>query len=251
MRRVLGTVIFSAGLLIAQSRSDSTAQDLARGKRLFEGQCAVCHGITGTGGKGANLAQPRLRRATSNQQLFAVIQDGIEGTEMPEGWQMTDREIWQVAGYVRSLGRTAAAISKGDAKRGEAIYAAQGCAGCHIVQGQGGSLGPELTEIGARRSPEYLRQALLDPGAAVPDRFLILTLTTRAGAKIRGMRLNEDSFTIQIKSAADRFHSFRKTDLADIEREFGKSLMPNYQGKLTPAEIDNVVAYLAGLKGEP
>jgi putative heme-binding domain-containing protein len=248
MRHLLGTVVLSAGLLTAQVPSDP--QDMARGKRLFESQCAVCHGIGGTGGRGANLAQSRLRRASTDQALFFVIKDGIDGTEMPEAWQMTDREIRQVAGYVRSLGRMSVSAQKGDAARGQAIYANQGCAACHMIRGQGSSLGPELTEIGARRSAQYLRQALFDPGAALPEGFLIVSLTTRAGGLVRGMRVNEDSFTIQIKDAANRFHSFRKADLSDLRKEFGKSLMPTYQGKLTPAEIGDLVAYLAGLRGE-
>jgi cytochrome c oxidase cbb3-type subunit 3 len=238
----------SAGLLTAQALSGP--EDLARGKRLFEGQCAVCHGINGTGGRGANLAQPRLRHAATDQALFLVIRDGIAGTEMPESWQMTDREIQQVAGYVRSLGRMAVSVLRGDAARGQAIYANQGCAACHLIRGEGSSLGPELTAIGARRSAEYLRQAVVDPGAAVPDGFLLVSVTTRAGVQVRGMRVNEDSFTIQIKDAGNRFHSFRKGDLTDLRKEPGKSLMPSYLGKLMPAEIDDLVAYLAGLRGE-
>jgi mono/diheme cytochrome c family protein len=105
MRHILGTVALSAGLLMAQAPSDPianpTAEDLARGKRLFEGQCAVCHGIIGTGGRGANLAQPRLRHASSDQALFLVIKDGIDGTEMREAWQMTDREILGAHGGLR------------------------------------------------------------------------------------------------------------------------------------------------------
>jgi putative heme-binding domain-containing protein len=255
-RSLRWAVLVAPCILAAQTDSDpiatQTAEDVARGKRLFESQCAVCHGITGTGGRGANLAQPRLRRARDNLALFAVIQNGVDGTEMPEAWQMTDREIWQVAGYVRTLGRTAAgAQDKGDAARGKSIYAARGCAACHIVGGQGGSLGPELTEIGARRSAPYLRQAILDPSAAVPEGFLVVSLTTQTGAHIRGMRVNEDSFTMQIKDAANRFTSFRKSDLVKIEKEFGKSLMPSYRDKLTPAEIDDLIAYLSGLRGEP
>ena len=245
MRHRLGIVLLSAGLLTAQD-----SEDLARGKRLFEGHCAVCHGITGTGGRGANLAQPRLRHAATDEALFIVIKDGIEGTEMPLAWQMTDREIRQVAGYVRSLGHVSASAPRGDAARGQSIYANQGCAGCHLIRGEGSSLGPELTGIGARRSVEYLHQALIDPGAAVPEGFLIVSVTTRDGRQVRGMRVNEDSFTIQIKDAANRFHSFRKADLADLRKEFGQSLMPGYQGKLTAAEIDDLVAYLAGLRGE-
>jgi mono/diheme cytochrome c family protein len=80
-----------------------TANDLAQGKKIFVGQCALCHGIGGTGGRGPALNRPDLPRAADNQALFNIIKNGIPETEMPEAWQRTDREIWQVAGYVRSL----------------------------------------------------------------------------------------------------------------------------------------------------
>src|ERR1700675_138831 len=78
--------------------SKLTNDDLARGQKLFVAQCALCHGIGGTGDRGPSLNQPELRRAANNQALFRIIQNGIQGTEMPEAWQMTDREVWQVAG---------------------------------------------------------------------------------------------------------------------------------------------------------
>ncbi len=184
--------------------------------------------------------------------MAEVIKQGIENTEMPGAWQLTDREIWQVAGYVRSLGRTAAVVLPGDPERGRALYESKGgCAGCHIIHGAGSSLGPELSEIGARRSAEYLRESLVKPGAAVPDGFLIVRVTTRDGKVVRGIRANEDTFTIQVRDASNRFHSFRKSDVTSLKKEFNQSIMPSYESKLSASELDDIVAYLASLRGKP
>jgi cytochrome c oxidase cbb3-type subunit 3 len=79
--------------------------DLARGKRLFEGQCARCHGMQGGGGTGANLRRPKLRHAPDDESLFNLIRSGITGTGMPFTFAMTDNEVRDVIAYVRSLGR--------------------------------------------------------------------------------------------------------------------------------------------------
>ena len=170
---------------------------------------------------------------------------------MPDAWQMTDREVWQVAGYVRSLGRTAVLRLPGDPAKGKEYYEGKGgCAACHIVSGRGGNLGPDLTDIGARRSGTYLREALIDPGASVPEKFLVVSVVARDSHRVRGIRSNEDSFTIQIRDASNVFHSFRKLDLTELKKEFGASLMPGYRDVFAASEIDDLVAYLAGLRGE-
>ena len=224
--------------------------DVARGKKLYEGFCSLCHGQTGTGGKGPSLAQPTLLRAPDDERLVQVIQEGIRGTEMPGFWQLTPHEAKQVAAYVRSLGRTSVENLPGDAARGKALYEGKGgCASCHIVRGVGSSLGPELTEIGARRSSNYLREAIVKPGAAVPENFLVVSVVTASGRTIRGMRVNEDSFTIQIRDPGGKFHSFRKSELSKINREPHVSLMPSYESKFNAGELDDLIAYLASLRG--
>jgi cytochrome c oxidase cbb3-type subunit III len=225
-----------------------TADDLAHGKRLYVGQCALCHGIEGVGGKGPALNHPKLNRAKDNQALYVVIKNGVAGTEMPGAWHLTDREVWRVAGYIRSLDRVEASKSTGDAGRGRELYRAKGCAVCHFVRGEGGASGPELTEIGARRSAAYLREALIDPSTSAPEGFLVVSVITRAGRSIRGVRVNEDSFTIQLRDDEDRFHSFRKKELKDLKKETGVSTMPSYK-TLAAADLDDLIAYLASLGG--
>jgi len=252
-RLCLFATFFVAVIAAARPNQDPieslTADEMSHGKRLYVGHCALCHGIEGTGGRGPALNQPTLRRGKDNIALYTVIKAGVEGTEMPGAWQMTEREVWRVVGYVRSLGRVELTKQTGDAGRGRELYLSKGCAGCHIVRGAGGASGPELTEIGVRRSAAYLREALIDPGASVPEKFLTVNVTTRVGRNLRGVRVNEDSFTIQLRDDKDQFHSFRKAELKDLKKEFGVSTMPSYKA-LGAVELDDLIAYLASLRGE-
>jgi putative heme-binding domain-containing protein len=247
---ILVATMFIGGYALQRPASIQARNESARGEKLFVAHCALCHGIGGTGGRGPSLNQ-QLRRAADKQALFQIIQNGIEGTEMPGAWQMTHREIGHVADYVRSLGRTDVVKLLGDPTKGREYFEAKGgCAACHIVRGRGGILGPDLTDIGARRSPAYLREALIDPGASVPEGFLVVSVSTPDGKKLRGIRANEDSFTIQLRDSNNVYHSFRKSDLIDLKKEFDVSLMPGYRDVLAAAEIDDLVSYLAGLRGE-
>ena len=226
----------------------ATPADLARGKMLFEGQCGLCHGRTGEGGRGPSLTRPKLIRAADEAGVVRLIQNGIPGTEMGGFWQMTQHEMRQVAAYVISLGQIAPETLPGDAEHGRALYTAQGCANCHIVSGAGTALGPELTDVGARRSAANLREHLTDPGKNPPEGFMMVRVVTRDGRKVAGIRKNEDSFTIQILDAGGHFYSFRKSELAEFKKTPGESPMPSFRS-LSLAELDDLVAHLASLRG--
>jgi len=243
-------VPFDPEYVIPKENPHTTPADLKNGQQLFLGQCARCHGPKGEGGRGAVLAQPRLRHAPDDESLFLVIRDGIKGTEMPAGYAVDTLETWQLAAYVRSLGRMAPETVPGDRTRGQELYGSKGhCSQCHIVNGQGGSLGPELTEIGSRRSAAHLRAAVLDPASTLPEGFLQVRLVTREGPSITGVRLNEDTFTIQLLDLNGGLHSFFKEDLKELQRDTGKSPMPSFREVFSAPEVDDLVAYLVSLRG--
>jgi cytochrome c oxidase cbb3-type subunit III len=254
MRFVL--IVLAVGLGFAADEADKPVQlptgpnDLTTGERLFQNNCALCHGTNGGGGRGPLLARSKLNRAPDDAALVKVIELGIEGTEMPGAWQMSEREIRQVAAYVRSLGRIALAPVPGDVDHGSQVYQSNGCAGCHMIKGQGRTIGPELSGIGLRRSAQYLREAVLEPEAALPEDFLQVKIVTSNGQKITGVRLGEDAFTLQVRDYTGRLHSFWKNTLKDIQKERGKSPMPSYKSKLTEAQVTDLVAYLASLREE-
>jgi len=236
--------------VIPKENPNTTPTDLKNGQQLFMAQCARCHGPKGEGGRGAVLAQSRLPHAPDDQSLFLVIRDGIKGSEMPAGYAVDTRETWQLAAYVRSLGRMALETVPGDLKRGQELYQAKGhCSQCHIIGGQGGSLGPELTEIASRRSAAHLRAAILEPASTLPEGFLEVRLVTKDGHRISGVRLNEDTFTIQVRDLNGGVYSFFKEDLKELQRDPGKSPMPSFRGMFSASEVDDLVAYLVSLRG--
>jgi cytochrome c oxidase cbb3-type subunit III len=243
--------------------SSQSPEDLARGKRLFEAQCSRCHGFDGTGGLGPTLRTARLRRAPDDSALLNVIRFGVVGTAMAGSFWLTDTEAVQVGAYVRTLGHLPVTPLSGDSARGAAVFATKGgCSACHILAGKGDAIGPDLTDIGARRGVAYLQASLETPGAELPRiplvyepgsmaGYLPVHVVTRNGRVVDGIRVNEDAFTIQIRDPGGHVQSFRKATLQHLEHRFGTSLMPSYRGKLLPGELEDLLAYLASLRGEP
>jgi len=253
---LLGTLLF----LYAQRAS--SAGDIAQGERLFQAHCAGCHGPKGEGGSGPTLAAPTLVRAPTEESLIKVIAEGIPGTEMP-GSRLDKEQIKQIADFVRSLGQLPPERVPGDPRRGKELYLEKGgCAQCHAINGRGGALGPDLTEIGSLRGARYLRVALTDPeadvpksfsvfrgDASIPENFLLVRVVTKDGRRLGGARVNEDTFSIQFRDAANRIHSFFKSDLAELHKDWGKSSMPSYRDLFSKEELDDVVAFLVSLRG--
>jgi len=229
------------------TRPRVTAQEIARGRTLFEAQCAYCHGADGAGGRGANLARATLRHAQTDDALFRVVNRGIPGTDMP-GNAMSAPETWQVVAFVRSLGQVKREPLPGDAARGARVYEAVGCAACHTIRGRGGPIGPDLTDIGARSSPAYIRRSIVDPQAEVPSGFKQVRAVTREGRRITGVVVNEDTFSIQFRDAGGSLYSYFKEELAELATDRGAT-MPSFRERLEPAALDDLVAYLVSLEG--
>jgi putative heme-binding domain-containing protein len=242
------------------SAAAQTAADLQAGKTLFNGLCVTCHGFEGAGQMAPPLNRPKLRLAATDAALREIIAEGIPNSGMPRVRRTTENELRQLMAYVRSLGQAARTPVRGDAAAGRQLYAKLGCAACHVIDGQGGIVGPSLSDIGMMRGADYLRQSIVDPAAelprgtlAVPARGYVedlpVTVVTKDGREVQGVRLNEDAFTIQLRDAKGAFHSIRKSEADLVRKEVGKSLMPSFKGRVNEAELDNLVAYLSSLGG--
>ena len=249
---IASALLASATTALAQprrARPVPATQTIAAGKTLFDAQCAWCHGAGGDGGTGPNL-HGRLRHATDYKSIVDIITSGIPGTEMPSFRSpLTARHIGQIAAYVQSLVRTRGPSVAGNVERGAAIYRANGCANCHTVDGGGGTLGPELTSIGATRGGPYLRDAVVKPAAAHPPGYLVVRAVRADGQEVRGIRVNEDVFWIQIRDAAGNVHVLQKAELSKLERQLDASLMPSYASRVTGSDLDDLIAYLTTLRG--
>jgi len=231
------------------NRNPHTSEaDIAHGRKLYAGRCAGCHGPDGDGGKGANLAVATLPRASTDLALYRVIRYGIYDTEMPSTL-LAPREVWQIAAFVRSLSAAGKASVHGDPNRGRQLVATRGgCLQCHAIGLDGGRVGPALNDVGVRRGPGHLRAKLVDSPGNIPYDFRMAEITTRDGRKVEGVRLNEDVHSIQIRDFSGKFHSHWKKDLLHFKVE-RRTPMPSYDRTLTGPELDDVVAYLSGLRG--
>ncbi len=231
--------------------TDADPTDLAAGKRAYVAQCALCHGIDGSGGYGPSLLVPVLARATDDKGLLRVVDQGIPNLMPGYGRANGPRRTWQLAAYVRGLmaGGTAV-VAPGDAAKGKVVYQERGCASCHVLDGAGRAYGPDLSNIGAQRGVAYIKEALLQPSARVPDGHVVVTAKPKDSRSVRGVRVSEDAFWVYVRDPSGKIHRYWKPDLEALDREAGASLMPPYGVQRAATEIDDLVAYLAGLRGQ-
>jgi cytochrome c oxidase cbb3-type subunit III len=238
----------------ATASGASPNSDHERGQRMFAMHCARCHGMQGFGGTGPNLARPQLTHASDLAGIIAIIENGIPGTAMPSTWLLPRKDREAVAIYVQSLGKAVATPVHGNPARGGELFTKAACAQCHTIAGLGGVRGPDLTDVGSRRGTARLRQMLLEPGAEKTKsddgftEYLPVKITTVSGKEVEGLRINEDTFTIQLRDLENRIHSFRKSEVKQVSKGFGQSIMPSFASMFSAGDLDDLVAYLASLK---
>ncbi len=216
------------------------------GRKIFASACSGCHGSHGEGERGPNLADGRLIRRSSDVQLFTVVEKGVPGTEMPP-FPLPEKQIWQLLAYTRSLSAPAAeAQVPGDAQKGRAIFTGKGgCTECHMIAGEGGYLGPDLSNAGLTRSWKRLRDAVLDPKSRSTNGFQGVDVVTKAGVTLHGIAKNHTNYSLQLEDASGDLHLLETKDLMEV-RFATRSLMPDdYDRRLSSSEIDDVLAYLS------
>jgi putative heme-binding domain-containing protein len=226
----------------------STPLDVEAGLQSFRSQCAACHGLDAAGGAVApSLTTGTFKHGGSDEALYGVITKGVAGTAMT-AFNLNGREVWQLIAFLRSANiAKAAGKAAGDAAKGARVYGSNGCARCHTNGNGGGFTGPDLSEVGSRRSLMQIESSIVDPNAEVEPDYWSVTAQTKAGQTVTGARLNEDMDSIQIRERQGRLRTLLKADLAkfDIVRT---SPMPSLKGKLNATELQDLVAYLASLR---
>lgn len=213
-------------------------QAIEAGRTRYLEACSACHGPHGLGGHGPALAGPRIRRAT-DKQLFMSILNGVPGTEMPP-FKLPEQTILHMVAFLRSLTATAAESDvPGDTQTGKALFFGKGgCSKCHMIGGNGGYLGPDLTEIGSTRTLAELRESILDPNARPTPGFE--SVTFRGGSK--GVAKYRTNYSARIIDENGNLHLLRDAEAASVKVQ-PKSWMP--ASKLTPDELQNLLAFLS------
>ena len=224
-----------------------TAADLLDGERAYRNTCANCHGPDGDVIAGIDLGRGRFRRPMTDDDLVRIIRTGIPNTPMPAS-PMTAEQAQKIVAYLRS--RAAAArgsVAFGDPARGKVGFD-KTCTSCHRVGASGSRVGPDLTDIGVRRSAAELERALVDPGADVAPANRTYRVVLKDGTAVTGRLLGHDTFSVQLLDAKEQLRSFAKADVKELG--FVASPMPSYRGTLSPQEIVDMVSYLSSLRGQ-
>jgi cytochrome c oxidase cbb3-type subunit 3 len=256
---------FAPPLLIAQDQNplanDPKASKL--GEFQFRSNCAFCHGLGARGGgRGPDLTRAQKRHGNADADLFRTINEGVPGTAMPpngatqQGVGMTDTEIWQVIAYIRSVQVKTPAQPSGDAAHGKQLfYGAAVCSTCHMIEGKGGRLGPDLTTTGSARAIDYLVESVRYPSRRLAQgiseamkefsqEYETVKVETADGQKFTGVVLNEDHFTLQMLDLREQLHLFEKDKLRSYEKS-RESLMPAYDQKmLSDKDLQDILAFL-------
>ena len=257
--------IFAAAALlsvgVAAGAQDSTASP---GRSQFETQCGFCHGKDAGGGStGPDLTSSELvARDWDGDLLGPVIRAGRVDKGMP-AFPLSDRDLEAVVAYIharktavdkepgRRRGVTAADLSTGDARAGEAYFEGLGqCATCHSPTG-------DLAGISTRYRGLALLQRMLYPtssnASALPEGAkprpnpATVTVTLPSGDTIRGSLVHRDEFTIALRDASGWYRSWPASAVTvkidDPLRAHAERL-----AEYTDADIHNLYAYLQSIK---
>lgn len=232
----------------------NTRYDINQGERYFERQCSRCHGFDAKGNDetGAPDLTGRLSRASTNVGIYNILREGIAGTAMlPVAADLPDAQVWQLVAFVDSLSLDPTNVNlSGSATAGASLFVGSAdCDSCHMVSGQGGRLGPDLTRVGERRDPDELMSDLINPHEDVAPRWWTMKITGTDGSYREGLRMNEDSFSLRIMDDDFNLWSYPKARIQSSER-VEASTMPSYAQTLTDSELNDLVAYMFSLRKE-
>jgi putative heme-binding domain-containing protein len=228
---------------------EGNAQAISNGAAMFRNRCAGCHGPDAHGYLGPDLTAFWAAGGTDGR-MFDIVRYGVSGTEMipADPTRVFDKDIWQVLAYVRTLAAVPSVPPTGDAASGERIFRAT-CSSCHRVSGRGGQLGPDLSRIGSARPRTGLAAKVRGTSAFIRPGYEPVTLVTRDGERLRGVRKNEDEFSIQIMDMRERLQGYLKTTLAEVTLD-KQSVMPAYgSDRLPDRDLDDLLRYLTTLRG--
>jgi putative heme-binding domain-containing protein len=222
-------------------------ESIRGGMSLYRRLCGECHALDATGYRGPSLIA-YMANGAADEALFQVIRRGVPGTEMPAS-NRPDHELLQIIAYLRNIGTVApsATMPAGNVANGQQIFAKQ-CQNCHRVAGKGGRIGPDLTRIGAARTHAALVREIRTPHEWIPPAYETVTVVTKDGQKIRGVKKNEDAFSVQVMDMRERIQGYLKSN-AEVTLE-KTSLMPAFDAKrLSDSDLADLVGYLTTLRG--
>ena len=236
------------------------------GEYEFRINCALCHGLGARGGgRGPDLTLPQRNTLIPIAEMFQVISNGIPGTAMPangtngQGVGMTDREDLADRRLHSQPGSESSCQADRQCRSRKRIVLRR----CELFPvshgpGQGRTAGTRFDWSGRiahspgthrfrKKSQPPAGLGLTEPTKEFPQEYETVTAVTSDGKQIKGVTLNEDTFSLQIMDMSEQIHSLEKNKLRSFQKT-RTSAMPKYgTDTLSDKDLDDVVAFLMTL----
>ena len=137
----------------------------------------------------------------------------------------------------------------GDPKQGRIVFANEGtCSKCHVVNGNGTEIGPDLSGIGKKLTTEAMYESILFPSAGISHNYENWKLQTSDGNLILGLKISDSDSEVQIRDAEGITHRVKREDIEGLKQQ-EISLMPaDLHKNLTAQQLVDLVQYLRTLK---
>lgn len=244
-------IMLGAATLASAQAHSYTPVDIEEGIRLYRTSCIGCHGTDGASVSGIDLGRGKFRRVSSDEEIVNVILNGVPGTGMP-ATPVSPFRAYAAVAFIRTMrdppGRKSIAAKSGDVHRGKMLFENKGgCIACHLIRGQGGRSGPDLSEAGLMLLPIEVESAMLEPGAMDSLRSQPFRVVQKNGTALTGLLLNQDSYSVQMQDEKGNLRSFRKSELQ--ESGPAKAMMPSYRDRLDAQELADLIAYVGSQRG--
>jgi len=260
MKRLLIALLFAASPVLAQSANlfIGNQDAVLQGKAVYDKNCTACHG--------ADASATSMRGERSDAQLLNVVRNGIPGTAMPAwGTRLSNDDILKLGAYIHALRGTALdAPSPGDVAHGrEVFFGKANCASCHMAEGRGGVIGPDLSNIAAIRKAVAISNALTkaqhrvygDGGVHLPSPppmdYNPVHVMTRSGQALDGVMRNQDAWSVQFMTMDGKLHSFDRSALKSVTIKPGGIMPTDYGKTLSADEFKDLMAFLTRQGSKP
>jgi putative heme-binding domain-containing protein len=227
--------------------------------------CLGCHQLNDEGGK----IGPSLNRSSSNYKpewLYAWIsnpQNFRPGTRMPN-LGLEPKEVRAITSFLVSFQPEEEdekfatpedwkqyLSSEGDPKRGENIFhdpeGIANCSKCHLVKGQGGAVGPDLSYVGTSRTREFILESILNPSAVITHGYQTVMILTTNRKFITGIKKNEDESGIDILDKEGKNLHIPRENIKKFKIQKISTMPGNFKDLLEIQDITDVLAYLGSL----
>jgi len=138
-------------------------------------------------------------------------------------------------------------LTNRDFQNGKNMFDATLCSSCHSMRGEGGAIGPDLTQVGTRFSAKDILENTLDPNKEVSDQYAATVFTMKDGSSIVGRLINEEEgkyFVSQNPFMPQSLREIAKVDVASTKLSKVSLMLPGLLGRLNDEEIKDLVAYL-------